>query len=88
MPERLGGAKHRGGKQPLCRKRRREQPGPIGVPGSDDLSGRRGDGQSPPHPAGLVVVIDQVVGAVDDLDAANLRLTTSPGRRPVSRNIR
>jgi hypothetical protein len=44
----------------------------MGVPGLDDLRGRRGDGQSPPHPARLVIVIDQVVGTVDDLYAADL----------------
>jgi len=44
----------------------------VTLPGRDDLGGVGGDGQASTQSGGLVVVIDQVVLAVDDLEAADL----------------
>ena len=77
----LPGAQQRGGKQPLAGLRRGGQLCAPTLPGRDNFSGLGGDRQASTQSGGLVVVIDQVVLAVDHLNAADLEaddLTGAP----------
>jgi hypothetical protein len=51
-------------------------------PGDDHFSGAGGDRQPAAHPTGLVVVIDQVVLAVDDLQAVEVQADHLAGAPP------
>src|SRR5450756_2941383 len=72
----------RTGEQPTIQRRRGGQPGSPLLPGGDHLGGVGGDRQPSAHPARLVVVIDQVVLAVDDLDAADSQADHFAGASP------
>ena len=58
------------------------QPGSPLLPGCDHPGGAGGDRQPAAHPAGLVVVVDQVVLPVDDLDAAGAQANHFAGTPP------
>ena len=73
MTKRTKRAQQRRGEQPLASGWWGRELTSVPFPGKDHLRGVGGDRQAPAEATSLVVVVDEVVVAVDDLDAAGLQ---------------